>query len=313
MYDFPLYYIFSRETLILEGFEMNHLNREVRAPPEAESLVLNATEGCSWNKCLFCALYREKPYRALGLESLEEQIARISEKSRAQTTRIFIGEGNALSADAGFLKKLLALLNDTFPALRKVSIGSTVQDALQKKPRELKALRKAGLGQVFIGMESGDPKSLKAIGKGTNPAQIKKAGAQIQDAGTELALSVLIGAGGRRNRKDHIEKTAALLGSITPHTLSIRTLTLMPGTPFFRNVKRGEYANPTPIEAVIEMRRLISELDLSGTFVHSRHPSNAVRFSGEFPEKKDDILFSLDRALNNPADEFLDTEYFNRG
>jgi hypothetical protein len=115
------------------------------------------------------------------------------------------------------------------------------------------------------------------------------------------------------HKKGHVEGTAAVLRALNPNTVSISTLTLMPGTPLFKKVKRGEYAHPTPIESTIELRSLIALLELEGTFFHTNHPSNAVHIAGRLPRDKDALLHTLDRALNNPTDEFLTTDYFQRG
>jgi len=184
---------------------------------------------------------------------------------------------------------------------------------MKKKPADLKKLKEAGLKTVYIGIESGDKASLKIMTKGTTPDSIVKAGKRVQGAGLRLNVSVLLGAGGRMHKKGHVEGTAAVLKALGPNTVSISTLTLMPGTPLFKKVKRGEYAHPTPIESTIELRNLIALLELEGTYFHTKHPSNAVHIAGRLPRDKDALLFTLDRALNNPTDEFLTTDYFQRG
>ena len=35
----------------------------IRPPSEAYSLILQATIGCSWNRCSFCVAFQEKEYR----------------------------------------------------------------------------------------------------------------------------------------------------------------------------------------------------------------------------------------------------------
>ena len=42
----------------------------IRPPSEAESLLLQVTEGCTWNKCKFCQLYRHTKFKAYSADSI---------------------------------------------------------------------------------------------------------------------------------------------------------------------------------------------------------------------------------------------------
>ena len=292
---------------------IRNLYASFRQSPDEDSFDINVTSGCSYNECAFCALYRDKEYGVVRFDEIARTIRKIPREDLEEIPAIYLGEGNALAAGPAHLKKILKLLGETFPVMPRVGISATVQDVMKKKPRDLKELKVAGLRTVYMGVESGDKASLAAIKKGTTPDTVVKAGRRVLAAGLRLNASILLGAGGRVNKNSHIEQTAAVLKAIGPNTISVKTLTLMPGTPLFKMVKRGEYAHPTPIESTIELRSLIALLELENSFLHTRHPSNAVHISGRLPRDKDKLLFTLDRALNNPTDEFLTTEYFQRG
>ena len=46
----------------------------IRPPSEAESLLLQVTNGCTWNKCKFCQLYRGTQFKAYSADSIREDI-----------------------------------------------------------------------------------------------------------------------------------------------------------------------------------------------------------------------------------------------
>jgi len=292
---------------------MRNFNTSLWYSPNEDAFAIKATEGCSWNQCLFCALYRDRDYRIVPLKEIERILGKVPADDIPGIDTVFIGEGNALSAGPAHLLKLLILITDTFPAVKRIGINATVADVMKKRPKTLRDLRDAGLTTIYMGMDSGDRKALKSMNKGSDPDTIIKAGRRVMDSGITLRLNVLLGAGGRQDKKAHIEGTASVLKEINPHVISISTLSLMSGAPLFAMVKKGEYTHPTPVESVIEMRRLIDSLDLVGTFVHSGHHTNMVHIAGHLPEKKKELVRTLDRFLNNPTDELLTTEYFQKG
>lgn len=50
----------------------------IRPPSEANSLLLQVTRGCTWNKCKFCSLYRNTGFKAFSADSIKEDIDNIA-------------------------------------------------------------------------------------------------------------------------------------------------------------------------------------------------------------------------------------------
>ena len=50
----------------------------IRPPSEAASLLLQVTQGCTWNKCKFCNIYRDTKFKAYSAESIRRDIDNIA-------------------------------------------------------------------------------------------------------------------------------------------------------------------------------------------------------------------------------------------
>lgn len=74
----------------------------IRPPSEANSLLLQVTNGCTWNRCKFCQLYRHTKFRAYSADSIKADIdnmVKLAERIRRYRTE---GPGvNATSGTAG--------------------------------------------------------------------------------------------------------------------------------------------------------------------------------------------------------------------
>ena len=72
---------------------MRYVEPLYRPPSEAYSLIVQATIGCSHNKCTFCSMYKGKKFR---IRSLEEIIEDLNEARRTyrQVKRIFLADGD---------------------------------------------------------------------------------------------------------------------------------------------------------------------------------------------------------------------------
>ena len=70
---------------------MHYTGTIYRPPFEARSLLLQVTTGCSHNRCSFCTMYRDEPFRVEPLEQIEEDLA-----DRLDERPVRYGEGAVL-------------------------------------------------------------------------------------------------------------------------------------------------------------------------------------------------------------------------
>ncbi len=139
-----------------------------RPPSEADSFILQATLGCSFNHCSFCSMYRTKSFAIRPLAQVQTDIQTMA-RACPSTQRVFLADGDALAAPTDYLLTILENLRAAFPRLERVSSYALPANLLKKSVDELTQLREAGLTLLYYGIETGSADLLKRITKGATP------------------------------------------------------------------------------------------------------------------------------------------------
>ena len=80
---------------ISESEEMHYEGNCIRPPPEAFSILLQVTLGCSHNKCTFCGTYKDKRFAIKDDRIILGDILFASKHMKKQD-RVFLMDGDAL-------------------------------------------------------------------------------------------------------------------------------------------------------------------------------------------------------------------------
>jgi hypothetical protein len=185
-------------------------------PDQYLSLVVRGTEGCSWNACTFCGLYRDTPFRWRTPEELREHLAGILAyfgESIALRRSVFLGDANALCLGHEHLLPLLEVLARELPG-RPVFSFVDAATGQRKREEEWRAYSALGLKRVYVGLETGDPDLLAWLRKPGSPADAVDLVQTLHDAGLGVGIIVLLGAGGERFSAGHVDRTAEVLGGM---------------------------------------------------------------------------------------------------
>jgi len=268
-----------------------------RPPSEANSYILQATIGCSWNHCTYCDMYREKRFRVRPLEETLEDVAEAGRRYGEEIDKVFVADGDALVLDLQTWTAILEALRTTFPRLRRVSAYATARNLLEKTPEELRTLKELGLDLLYIGPESGDDVTLKRIAKGASAAEHTEAARKAHEAGMKLSVIFLLGAGGKARSTEHASASAKLASDMDPRFVSLLTLTVIPGTPIARQEERGEFEVPDIPDLLKELRTFIAEASPTDAIFRTNHASNWLPLEGRLPRDRDTILEAIDAAI----------------
>ena len=279
-----------------------------RPPSEAESLILQVTVGCSYNRCTFCSAYQGKSFRIKSFEEVKEDIDEVSSYG-ARIPRVFLADGDALIIPQKGLVQILQYLKMKLKGLERVGIYANARDILKKEVEELKELKDLGVGIIYLGLESGNPEVLKRIKKNATTDLMIRAAKRVKESGIVLSVTVLLGIGGVELSQAHAEDTGKVLSEMDPDFVGALSLIVVPGTPIEKEIRTGKLVLPTPFGLIQELETMITNCRFTRCFFASNHASNYLPLRIRMPEEKEEALQRIREVLRRKDPALLRPEY----
>jgi radical SAM superfamily enzyme YgiQ (UPF0313 family) len=269
-----------------------------RPPAEADSLILQIDQGCPYNRCTFCGMYRGVPYQRRSIDEVRTLILRESRRHPG-AARIFLADGDVMRRPFDDLHTILVLLNEQFPRLARISMYAGGGSIAAKTVEQLRILRSLKLHTLYMGLESGDEDILRRCAKGETAAQMVEAGSMAQACGLRMSVMILLGLGGTDYSGEHAVGTAKALNRMQPRLLSALRVVPVEGTELYEDVARDRFHQLSEDEVVRELRGSLGGLELRSTVFRSNHGSNVVSLEGRLPRDKDRLMRGLDRLIES--------------
>ena len=280
-----------------------------RPPSEADSLILQVTVGCSYNRCTFCGAFQGKSFRIKSFDEVRGDIDAVSSYGE-RIRRIFLADGDALVIPQNKLLRILGYLRSKIRGLERVGIYANARDILKKEPEELRALKEEGLGIIYLGLESGNPEVLERIKKNASIAQMIQAAERVKEAGIVLSVTVILGLGGVEGSRAHAEDTGKVLSEMDPDFVGALSLMVVPGTPIEREIESGRLILPSPFGLIEELEIMIENCHFKNCFFASNHASNYLPVRIRMPEEKEEALKRIREVLRRKDPARLRPEYY---
>lgn len=289
----------------------------IRPPSEAESLLLQVTSGCTWNKCKFCSLYRGSKFKTYTVESIKENIDimgkyrdRILQHTRPDGRmdhdsiwaeinslphdeqncyymiynwlrnggeNVFLQDGNTIVLRPEKLSEVLRYLREVFPHIKRITSYGRAESLSKVSVEEFKELRAAGLDRIHSGYETGSDKVLEFINKGATKEQQIRAGQNIKAAGIELSLYFMPGVGGKKYSEENALETAQVINAINPDFVRIRTAVVKPDTDLWELYENGGLEICSEDEKLNEIKLLIENTEGVNSYLASDHIINLIQ------------------------------------
>ena len=315
----------------------------IRPPSEANSLLIQVTNGCTWNRCKFCRLYRHTKFRAYPVDSIKEDIDKMAlwaERVEAHFSgswdidginrelagledeedrqcfytvvnwllsggeNVFLQDGNTMALSGGRLSDILIYLKRTFPRIKRITSYGRAENLSRISEEEFAELKEAGLDRIHSGYESGSDRVLKRINKGVTQEQQIIAGKAVKKGGIELSIYFMPGIGGKDLSEDNAVGTADVINKVKPDYVRIRTAAVKPGTELYDEWEKGDFEICSDDDKIMEIRTIIElSHDSSETYIVSDHMVNLLQGIEGKLSDRDVLLAGIDSYLKRPEDE----------
>jgi len=197
---------------------------------------LETSRGCPHN-CKFCCIIKmwrnsDRPvtYRTKSTKRIMQEIYDIDWKNDF----IFFCEDNFTIKIRRTKEILETMIRSGIPNKMYFSCQSRV-DTLYRNPVLIDLMHKAGMRQVFLGIESVHQKSLDAMNKqNLTPNMVRKVVSMLQDRGISIFGGIIIGFPGET--KTMVRQNIQFARSLNLTCIQFTPITAFPGTEFYNEM-----------------------------------------------------------------------------
>ena len=236
-----------------ERFHAAYAPIAILPPDQYGSVVLQATFGCSWNRCTFCSFYQDRTFEVRPAGAFEAHVAAVREllgRDAGARRGIFLADGNALVLANARLRSVFEAAVGAFPD-RPLAGFVDVFSGERKPPEAWRELRAWGLRRVAIGVETGHDRLLAYLNKPGGADEAADFVARLKAAGLAVQVILMAGVGGRRFAEAHLRDSARLLERLPldrGDLVYLSPFVVQPGSAYAARAEAEGLAPLTPAE-----------------------------------------------------------------
>jgi radical SAM superfamily enzyme YgiQ (UPF0313 family) len=126
------------------SFKNVYLPISILPPDQYLALVVQVTEGCNYNQCIFCDFYKDRPFRIKTNTELKEHLLKIKNyfgEGIKMRRSIFLGDANAIVIPQERLIKALRSIKNVFPQPKDIYSFIDVFTGIKKDPAVYQSLK----------------------------------------------------------------------------------------------------------------------------------------------------------------------------
>lgn len=289
---------------------MNYNGNIYRPPIEAHTMLIPITEGCTHNKCTFCNMYHNVPFRMWSLDEVENYVAEVKARYGRladNIDRVYLVGADPFALSAENLLTRISLIKKYLPNVAVITMYARTDNIAHKSDEDLKRLKEAGVNDLYIGVECGLNDVLADLNKGYSADETREQCLRLNAVGINHCDLLMLGTAGKGRGLENAKATAALENEIKPAQILLNTMSAFEDTVLDKDIRNGKFVPATEKEILQEEYAFLQALELPDTYFWAIHPLDSVGVEGVLKTHKDRMLEKLGRAI-----ETVDNRAYNR-
>lgn len=181
------------------------------------------------------------------------------------------------------LKEIAEKIHHYLPKVEKITMYSSINNIKHKSDEELAELGKLGIGDLWIGVETGHGEALKYLNKGSSIEDVYEQLERLNKAGITFFYGFMFGAAGKGKGIENAEANAKVINKVRPLGIVPTTLSPNKGTQLAKDIANGTFEVATEREVLEEQKKTIELVDVPIHYM-GIHIINSLGFDAELPK-----------------------------
>ncbi|NLB22990.1 MAG: radical SAM protein [Clostridium sp.] len=261
---------------------------------EMNTFLLPVTRGCSYNRCAFCSMYKDVPYREVSLLEIET----ILMNGYEYTEKVFLTGADPLAIGFEPMREILAMIRKYLPYCACVASYASILNLSKYTLEELTVLHDEGLRLLYIGFESGSDKVLEEMNKAHRRADAIREAKKLNTAQLPFNSIIMYGIAGAGKSIENATLTAEMINQFHTNKVITMNLKVFGGTDLENKVNNKEFMLAPQAELLVEIRTLLEKLNpKKNTEFDTTHPTNMIQLKGILPKDREKLLAIVSSKL----------------
>lgn len=254
---------------------------------ELTTTLVPVSEGCPYNKCAFCAMYKGCEYQEISQGDIDQILLNADQ----YTERVFLTGADPLFIGYGKMLRLLEKIKKYLPYCACVASYASVRSVSRYSTEQLETLYNAGLRLLYIGFETGDDQVLQMIQKGHTAEQAILQAQKLNQAHILFNTIIMYGIAGHGKGVENALATAEMVNQFRSNKIITMNYTVFEFSKMAEMVKNGTFVQADTREKFLEIRTFLENiLPDSAAEIDTTHPTNLIKMRGKLPEDLEDMI-----------------------